>query len=39
MLVTVRLNCVYVLVVAARPLPDSLAPACPECGGDVIYVS
>ena len=35
MLVTVTLDCVYVLVVAARPLPTVPAPACPTCGGDL----
>ena len=38
MLVTVTLNSVYVLVVAARPLPAAPAPACPNCGGDLTCV-
>jgi hypothetical protein len=38
MLVTVTLNCVYVLIVAAPPWPVSPPPTCPNCGGDLTYV-
>ncbi len=38
MLVTVTLNLVYVLVVAAPPVPVPSAPACPNCGAELTYV-
>ena len=37
MLVTVTLNSVYVLIVAAKPLPVPHRPTCPNCGGDLTY--
>ncbi len=38
MLVTVTLNAVYVLLVAAKPLPVSHGPTCPDCGTEMIYL-
>jgi hypothetical protein len=38
MLVTVTLSWVYVLWVAAKPLPIPHRPACPHCGGPLTYV-
>ena len=38
MLVTVTLSWVYVLFVAAKPLPTPHRPACPHCGGPLGYV-
>ena len=35
MLVTVTLNMVYVLTVAAKPLPEKRTLKCPECGGEL----
>ncbi len=35
MLVTVTLNIVYVLTVAAKPLPEKRTLKCPECGGEL----
>jgi hypothetical protein len=37
MLVTVTLNSVYVLIVAAKPLLLPHRPTCPNCGGDLTY--
>jgi len=36
MLVTITLNAVYVLLVAAKPLPVSHGPTCPDCGAEMI---
>jgi hypothetical protein len=36
MLVTVTLQAVYVLVVAAPPLPVKYCPSCPGCRGPLI---
>ena len=38
MLVTVTLNSVYVLFVAAKPLPVAHPPTCPDCGAEIIYL-
>ena len=38
MLVTVTLNFVYVLLVAAKPLPVPHRPTCPKCGAELTYV-
>jgi hypothetical protein len=38
MLVTVTLNFVYVLLVAAKPLPVPHLPSCPKCGADLTYM-
>jgi hypothetical protein len=38
MLVTVTLNDVYVLLVAASPLPVPHRPTCPQCGGELTCV-
>jgi hypothetical protein len=38
MLVTVTLNAVYVLLVAAQPLPTSHPPTCPDCGAEMTYM-
>ena len=38
MLVTVTLSWVYVLFVAAKPLPIPHHPPCPHCGGPLSYV-
>jgi hypothetical protein len=38
MLVTLTLNVVYVLLVAAKPLPVSHGPTCPDCGTEMIYM-
>jgi hypothetical protein len=38
MLVTVTLSWVYVLLVAAKPLPIPYRPACPHCGGPLSYM-
>ena len=38
MTVTTTLNLVYVLLVAAKPLPVSHRPACPDCGGGLTYL-
>ena len=38
MLVTVTLNSVYVLFVAAKPLPVAHPPTCPDCGAEMIYI-
>ena len=38
MLVTITLNAVYVLLVAAKPLPVSHGPTCPDCGAEMIYM-
>jgi len=38
MLVTVTLNSVYVLFVAAKPLPVAHPPICPDCGAEMIYL-
>ena len=38
MLVTVTLNSVYVLQVAAQPLPVPHRPSCPQCGAELIFV-
>jgi hypothetical protein len=38
MLVTVTLSWVYVLFVAAKPLPIPYRPACPRCGGPLSYM-
>ena len=38
MLVTVTLNEVYVLLVAAKPLPVPHRPTCPHCGGELTCV-
>ena len=38
MLVTVTLQAVYVLWVAARPVPVPSAPPCPKCGAAMTYV-
>ena len=35
MLVTVTLNMVYVLTVAAKPLMEKSTLKCPECGGEL----
>jgi hypothetical protein len=35
MLVTVTLNMVYVLTVAAKPLLEKPTLKCPECGGEL----
>ena len=35
MLVTVTLNMVYVLTVAANPVVDKPKLKCPECGGEL----
>jgi len=37
MLVTVTLNEVYVLLVAAQPLPVPHRPTCPNCGAELTY--
>ena len=37
MLVTVTLHSIYVLIVAAKPLPVPHRPTCPNCGGDLTY--
>jgi len=39
MLVTVTLNSVYVLLVAAKPLPVAHAPTCPDCGAEMTYLA
>jgi hypothetical protein len=38
MLVTVTLNFVYVLLVAAKPLPVAHPPTCPDCGTEMTYL-
>jgi len=38
MLVTVTLNPVYVLLVAAKPLPVAHLPTCPDCGAEMTYL-
>ena len=38
MLVTVTLSPVYVLVVAATPLPVPHRPLCPQCGAELTFV-
>ena len=38
MLVTVTLNSVYVLLVAAKPVPLPYLPTCPKCGAELTYV-
>jgi hypothetical protein len=38
MLVTITLNAVYVLLVAAKPLTVSHGPTCPDCGAEMIYM-
>jgi hypothetical protein len=38
MLVTVTLNAVYVLLVAAKPPPAPHRPSCPDCGGALTCV-
>ena len=38
MLVTVTLNFVYVLLVAAKPLPVAHPPTCPDCGAEMTYI-
>jgi hypothetical protein len=38
MLVTVTLNAVFVLVVAAPTLPSSSRPTCPQCGAELTFV-
>jgi len=38
MLVTVTLNAVYVLLVAAKPLPVAHLPTCPDCGAEMTYM-
>jgi hypothetical protein len=38
MLVTVTLNDVYVLLVAAKPVPVPQHPTCPHCGGELTCV-
>jgi hypothetical protein len=38
MLVTVTLNSVYVLLVAAQPLPVPHRPRCPHCGAELTFV-
>lgn len=38
MLVTVTLNQVYELIVAAKPLPVPHRPSCPACGGPLTCV-
>ena len=38
MLVTVTLHSVYVLLVAAQPLPVAHVPTCPDCGAEMIYM-
>ena len=38
MLVTVTLSWVYVLFVAAKPLPIRHRPPCPYCGGPLLFV-
>ncbi len=38
MLVTTTLALVYVLLVAAKPLPVPATPACPRCGQPMTYV-
>jgi len=38
MLLTVTLNAVYVLLVAAKPLPVAPAPTCPDCGAEMTYM-
>jgi hypothetical protein len=38
MLVTVTLNRVYVLWVAAQPLPVPHRPSCPQCGAALTFV-
>lgn len=38
MLVTITLNLIYVLLVAAKPLPVSHGPTCPDCGAEMIYL-
>ena len=38
MLVTTTLNLVYVLLVVAKPLPDSHRPPCPDCGAPLTYL-
>jgi uncharacterized protein with PIN domain len=39
MLVTVTLNQVYVLLVAAAPLPTPRGPRCPDCGEPLRFVT
>jgi len=36
--VVVTLNAVYVLLVAAKPLPVAHAPTCPDCGAEMTYL-
>ena len=36
MLVTVTLNMVYILTVAAKPLLEKRTRKCPECGGELM---
>ena len=38
MLVTVTLKAVYVLLVAAKPLPVAHPPTCPDCGAEMTYM-
>jgi len=38
MLVTVTLDFVFVLLVAAKPLPVAHAPTCPDCGAPMTYL-
>jgi len=38
MLVTVTLQAVYVLLVAAQPLPVAHVPTCPDCGAEMTYM-
>lgn len=38
MLVTVTLSLVYVLLVAAQPLPVPHRPRCPHCGAELTFV-
>ena len=37
MLVTVTLQAVYVLLVAAQPLPTKHRPTCPNCGAELTF--